>query len=268
MIAIIVVWSDQLAHHGILGQKWGVRRFQNADGTLTAAGRKRYRQILKDQDLDDTSDYVNGMWRNTKYQVKDAGVHIGRKYDKIKKGSKLQRLADDQDVIGDRRKYVSILPEDNKEYETIFDELGIQNLDKAMNYTLATTKDLKVAKGKDVAEYILDRYGSNDIKSAFKLTIDAEYVPVIKYENLKTQEDKDFIGALKESTTRAQKEVNKFFAGKLYKDVDTSTAVLNHYKDLGYDAVIDVEDWGYTDYPLILLDPKNSVSLIESKSLN
>lgn len=30
-----------LAHHGIKGQKWGVRRYQNADGTLTAEGRKR-----------------------------------------------------------------------------------------------------------------------------------------------------------------------------------------------------------------------------------
>lgn len=34
--------NDYIAHHGILGQKWGIRRFQNDDGSLTPEGRQRY----------------------------------------------------------------------------------------------------------------------------------------------------------------------------------------------------------------------------------
>ena len=34
--------SEELYHHGILGQRWGIRRFQNKDGSYTSAGRKRY----------------------------------------------------------------------------------------------------------------------------------------------------------------------------------------------------------------------------------
>lgn len=32
----------ELQHHGVKGMKWGIRRYQNKDGTLTAAGKKRY----------------------------------------------------------------------------------------------------------------------------------------------------------------------------------------------------------------------------------
>lgn len=48
--------ENNLQHHGILGMKWGVRRYQNADGTLTREGRKHAEQ----QKHNDTLNYRVG----------------------------------------------------------------------------------------------------------------------------------------------------------------------------------------------------------------
>ena len=42
-------YDNALEHHGILGQKWGVRRFQNKDGSLTPKGKKHYGNMSDDK---------------------------------------------------------------------------------------------------------------------------------------------------------------------------------------------------------------------------
>lgn len=50
--------TDELYHHGIKGQKWGVRRFQNKDGSLTKEGRKRYNNIARTHRVDSSLESI------------------------------------------------------------------------------------------------------------------------------------------------------------------------------------------------------------------
>ena len=41
-----VKYSNELYHYGVKGQKWGIRRYQNEDGSLTEEGKKRYNSVF------------------------------------------------------------------------------------------------------------------------------------------------------------------------------------------------------------------------------
>ena len=96
-----VEYTDYLVHHGIKGQKWGVRRFQNEDGSLTPEGKERYGvlQIKVDPDTWDIH-LSNADRRNTPnlYRFRD---------EKLKEESKMIRLAS-QRYGRDSREYKAV----------------------------------------------------------------------------------------------------------------------------------------------------------------
>lgn len=71
--------SMYIAHHGIKGMRWGVRRYQNPDGSLTPEGRKRYMVKYVDQYRDDGSEVYA-------YKLSKKGSRAMTKFEKKNKG--------------------------------------------------------------------------------------------------------------------------------------------------------------------------------------
>ena len=65
--------SNELYHHGIKGQKWGVRRYQNLDGSLTVAGKTRYgrgKDLSKEHQAFLKAE-ANRLYNENKQRIKD-----------------------------------------------------------------------------------------------------------------------------------------------------------------------------------------------------
>lgn len=60
-----------LEHHGILGQKWGVRRYQNEDGTLTDAGKQRLSYKVGEKRLNNRQKRYRKLSKKSQYSLNE-----------------------------------------------------------------------------------------------------------------------------------------------------------------------------------------------------
>lgn len=89
--------DEYLAHHGILGMKWGIRRYQNKDGTLTPEGRKRYGDTDSSNESVDTKKARVLKSRSATELYKHAELfsdaELKQAYDRLNLEANIKRLA-------------------------------------------------------------------------------------------------------------------------------------------------------------------------------
>lgn len=118
--------KNELKHHGVKGQKWGVRRYQNKDGTLTDIGRKRYEKDAHSKGYD-------------MYDKK-----TGEYYKKNKKGEISSYKADiDKYVTNDLKSARNLVNETSKATNTLktMNEESIRRAPKKKKMDLSNMSD-------------------------------------------------------------------------------------------------------------------------------
>ena len=159
--------DEELAHHGIKGQKWGVRRFQNKDGTLTKAGVKRYQNSdgsLNEEGKKLISDtYANLATRASKdiNEQDNTGNWVkayNRAADRMNNGLTDQYNKDYDKKLGAKAKGHDY--GNDEEYNSGMEKIWSKVFDE--EYDAVIKDDLRLNKHYKQAEALVEKYGMLD----------------------------------------------------------------------------------------------------------
>lgn len=212
----VITMSNEIQHHGIKGQKWGVRRFQNKDGSLTPAGKHRY------------TDGEHGEFMG---QNRDEDI-------RIKTNSDAYRLQAKDKLRGNGQSYISLDKLDHLKYidATVSGDSGLL-LNASIDDEYGHSIKMKIQN-----ELIAPSYNKS-IEAFLRATSNVGINEVAKQVERPEYSGKQFVSDLNNiSVTEARDRAYIHFMGTMMRDSKAKSEFFGELKKQGYNAVIDEWD--------------------------
>lgn len=144
------VFDDELYHHGILGQKWGNRRFQNEDGSWTPEGRERYGK--GDEKIEAKAKYDTQKYKadlRSKAKINKDTRSANEERNRIKQQAKTDKLL--------RKEQRKIIKEEKRNKKTMSSDELKEAIDR-LNLQIEYNKKLALASNPNSALAKADRF--------------------------------------------------------------------------------------------------------------
>lgn len=157
--------DNTLKHHGVLGMKWGVRRYQNKDGTLTSAGKKH----LKNKDIHDENNHHDNT--SSKKSVKEmSDDEIRNKINRLELEKRYKNLSSEQEkkkISNGKRFVMDVLEKSGKNIATQVATYAMGATVNKIAKNIGIKNGTRVLKNKD-GKPIIDDKGRERIEEIFE----------------------------------------------------------------------------------------------------
>ena len=283
-------YSDEMYHHGIKGMKWGIRRFQNKDGSLTAKGKKRYsdansdissakRNIFQKHKDNLVQKYLDRGYSQSAAETaakqrirteiivgvvgavtvgviaKKAATRIGQEYcDKIiKSGKVIQNIgANEKADFKDAPFFAAINGHDKRAYAMLYpnEKRGMVNDSSLGKYAGIFNNQIKLNKD-------IRRASVSNARKIFyeKMSSDSDFknkvLEAIKETRYGTNADKLF----KNNPKLFYDRFNQALATPEFQSKGIHKAFYSSLENKGYNAILDINDTRYSGYKKVAKDP-------------
>ncbi len=275
----------ELYHHGIKGQKWGIRRYQYADGTYTPAGRKRYGVS---QSSSNAQRVATMMGMRVKDVVNTARTQVtGRQYvdTYLKRGTTFARIQTSKEFENfafyatykkaDSDKYMGLFGKnltsransDAKRAEKTANASGSeadaatakQLRDKANNMKiyqlkLETTKKLKVPSDENASDITANLLKDSEFKKNVAASIEDSKEKMrrptqqVLFKQAQNALNKDPSKMTTSEKVAVYKALNLSLTNHNQQEVAAQAKFYSELKKKGYNALLDYNDKDYSSY--------------------